>query len=60
MDERFYLQKAQEAEATANAAIREIHRRQWEEIAKEYRILVEVAADLRKRTREIRSDLRSA
>jgi len=59
MDERFFLQKAQEAEATANAAMSEIHRHQWEEIARQYRILVEVAVDLRKRTPEIRNDLHS-
>jgi len=59
MDERFYLQKAQEADAIANASISEIHRRQWEAIAKQYRLLIVEAAKLRKAAREIHSGLRS-
>ena len=57
MDERLYLQKAQEAEAIANASTNEIRRRQWEEIAKQFRLLTEEAVKLRKVAREIRSDL---
>ena len=53
MDERFCLQKAQEAEAIANASISEIHRHQWEQIAKQYRLLAEEAAKLRKVTPEM-------
>ncbi|HEY2009475.1 MAG TPA: hypothetical protein VGH23_10830 [Rhizomicrobium sp.] len=59
MDERFHLQKAQEAEAIANASISEIHRRQWEEISKQYQLLMEEAVKLRKAAREIRCDFPS-
>lgn len=58
MDERFCLQKAQEAEAIANAALSKAKRHQWEEIAKQYRLLAEEAAKLRKVAGEIRRDLR--
>ena len=48
MDERFYLVKAQEAEAVADASESPIHRRHWESIAKEYRRLAKAVADERK------------
>ena len=57
MDERFCLQKAQEADAIANAALSQIQRHQWEEIAKQYRLLAREAAKLRKVNGEIRSGL---
>ena len=44
MDERFYLVKAQEADAVANAAEGADDRRHWEGIAKEYRRLAHVKA----------------
>ena len=48
MDERLYLQKAQEAEAIADAAISAIRRHRWEKIAAHYRRLAEEAVNLRK------------
>ena len=54
MDERSCLQKAQEAEAFANAALNRIQRHRWEEIAKQYRLLAREAAKLRKVAEEIR------
>ena len=47
MDSRFYLQKAQEAEAIANASMTEVGRREWDTIANEYRLLAHEAAKLR-------------
>ncbi len=47
MDERELLQKAQEADAMANKVQSPAERKRWEEIAKEWRKLARVAADLR-------------
>jgi hypothetical protein len=44
MNERFYLVKAQEADAVANAAESADNRRHWEGIANEYRRLAHVIA----------------
>jgi len=43
VDARFFLQKAQEAEAIANAAASDINRRHWDNLAKEYRQLAREA-----------------
>jgi hypothetical protein len=47
MSEREYMVKAQEAEALANAADSPVERLTWENIAKEYRRLAQVAAVMR-------------
>jgi hypothetical protein len=45
VDARFFLQKAQEAEAIANASVNTINRRHWENLAKEYRQLAREAVN---------------
>ena len=47
MDARFYLEKAQEAEAFADAAFSETLRCHWEYIAAAYRRLAHQAAGIR-------------
>ncbi|HEX4484745.1 MAG TPA: hypothetical protein VH088_00665 [Terriglobales bacterium] len=58
MDVRFYLSKAQEADAIANATENKRDRRHWESIAAEYRRLAKAETDERglKRPEKLRSN----
>ena len=47
MNEREYLVKAQEAEARANRSDGAPERREWEQIAREYRRLAQAVRDMR-------------